>query len=49
MARAIEELVMDKSRLDILRNSGFEAWKQRFSWERIALQYEQLYSRLLES
>jgi glycosyltransferase involved in cell wall biosynthesis len=49
MARAIEDLVMDKTRLDTLRSSGYKAWKDRFSWEKIAGQYEQLYSRLLES
>jgi glycosyltransferase involved in cell wall biosynthesis len=49
MARAIEDLVRDKARLDTLKHSGFEAWKERFSWEGIAVQYEQLYSRLLES
>lgn len=49
LARAIEDLVRDKARLDGLKNSGFEAWKERFSWEKIAVEYEQLYLRLLES
>jgi glycosyltransferase involved in cell wall biosynthesis len=47
MARAIEDLIADKARLETMGNSGYEAWKMRFSWEKIALQYEQVYSRLL--
>ena len=47
MARAIEELLADKARLEVLRNAGVENWKSRFTWERIALQYEELYLRLV--
>ncbi len=47
MARAIEELLADKERLQVLRNAGVENWKSRFTWEKIALQYEELYLRLV--
>ena len=46
MARAIEDLLSDKHRLQTLAESGFEAWKNRFTWENIAAQYERLYLSL---
>jgi glycosyltransferase involved in cell wall biosynthesis len=49
MARAIEEILGDQAKLSALRQAGYEAWRNRFSWEKIALEYEQLYIRLCKS
>jgi glycosyltransferase involved in cell wall biosynthesis len=47
MAKAIEELLADKARLQQLRQAGIENWKSRFTWEKIALKYEEVYSGLI--
>jgi glycosyltransferase involved in cell wall biosynthesis len=47
MAKVMEELLTDKSRLKRLSDAGIENWKNRFTWEKIALQYEDLYLRLV--
>jgi glycosyltransferase involved in cell wall biosynthesis len=47
MAKVMEELLADKDRLKRLRDAGIESWKNRFTWEKIALQYEELYLRLV--
>jgi glycosyltransferase involved in cell wall biosynthesis len=47
MARAIEGLFGDKPRLQSMAESGFRAWKTRFTWENIAAQYEQVYADLV--
>jgi glycosyltransferase involved in cell wall biosynthesis len=49
MAKVIEELLADKPRMQRLRNAGVENWKQSFTWEKIALQYEELYLRLVRN
>jgi len=49
IADAIEDLLGDKSRLEKLSRSGRESWKKRFTWERIALEYERVYLKLLSS
>jgi glycosyltransferase involved in cell wall biosynthesis len=47
MAKAMEELLADKPKLQSMAESGFRAWKTRFTWENIAAQYEQLYADLV--
>jgi len=48
MARAIEELNFDRMRRQQLATAGYEAWLERFTWEKIAIQYEELYLRLIK-
>ena len=47
MAKGIEELLADKAQLKSMAESGFRAWKTRFTWENIAVQYEQVYADLV--
>jgi glycosyltransferase involved in cell wall biosynthesis len=47
MARAIEELISDDQKLHQLANAGYRSWRERFTWEKIAIQYEELYTTLL--
>ena len=49
MANVIEELLTDKDRLRQLRDAGIENWKRHFTWEKIALRYEELYLRLVSN
>ncbi|HLY25447.1 MAG TPA: glycosyltransferase family 4 protein [Aggregatilineales bacterium] len=46
-AREIEDLMHDPRHRKQLGENGYAAWKNRFTWENIASQYEQLYLRLL--
>jgi len=46
-ARLLRELAHDPARRSRLAESGFTAWRQRFTWEHIARQYGDLYGRLL--
>jgi glycosyltransferase involved in cell wall biosynthesis len=48
MARSIEELINNPDELQELGEAGYSAWKGRFAWERIALEYERLYKSLLD-
>jgi glycosyltransferase involved in cell wall biosynthesis len=47
MAKAIEDLVNDQDRLSMLGISGYSAWKDKFTWEKIAHRYEELYRSLI--
>ena len=47
IADAIEILLGDRSRLEKLRRSGRESWEKSFTWERIAMEYERVYLKLL--
>src|SRR5262249_15833748 len=47
MAEVMEELLAEKDRLKRLSDAGIENWKSRFTWEKIALKYEELYLRLV--
>lgn len=46
MARAIEEIIRDPETRHGLAQDGHRAWLQRFTWEGIVAQYEQLYSQI---
>lgn len=48
MASAIEGLVNEPERRAELANAGFGAWKERFTWEKLAVEYERLYQSLRE-
>lgn len=47
MARAITALFHDAQQLARLSAAGRQAWRDRFTFEGIALQYEQLYTQLV--
>ena len=46
MARQIEEMLSNKPRLKSMAESGFDAWKKRFTWQSIATQYEDVYRQI---
>ena len=48
MARAIERLILGPEERRYLGTAGYKAWKQEFSWERIAIRYEELYHTLVD-
>jgi glycosyltransferase involved in cell wall biosynthesis len=47
MARAIEYLINHPERRAQMGEAGFRAWRKRFTWEKIATQYEQLYEAVI--
>lgn len=47
--RMLEELAADGPRRQALGAAGFKAWQERFSWEKIARDYEALYLSLVEN
>jgi len=47
LARIVEQLVRDPERRRIMAEAGHAAWLQEFTWERIALRYEALYTELV--
>jgi glycosyltransferase involved in cell wall biosynthesis len=48
MARAIEDLILNPDQRRHLAEAGYQAWQERFTWEKIADRYEKLYQSLLE-
>jgi len=46
LARAIERLLGDPQKRQALGQAGQAAWRERFTWENIVLQYEQLYQQV---
>ena len=47
--RAIERLWHDPDKRASMAQSGYSAWQQRFTWEKVVTQYEQLYSRVKDA
>lgn len=47
-ARTLEKTISDKKDLARMATKGFSAWKQKFSWEKIAKEYEKLYLEILQ-
>jgi glycosyltransferase involved in cell wall biosynthesis len=45
-AEMLEELYYDKEKREMFASKGFDAWKEKFSWERITDRYEELYASL---
>ena len=48
-ARLLRELAEDPTSRQRMASDGWRAWQQRFTWDRIATEYESLYGRLLQS
>lgn len=42
-ARLLESVHADAQLRSALQDAGYRAWQERFSWEKISLQYEELY------
>ena len=47
LAHVIETLLKSPLELACLADSGYSAWKKKFTWEKIALEYESLYHSLI--
>lgn len=45
--KMLRNLFVDKTKRSELAKAGFEAWKNKFTWEIIAKQYEDLYKKLI--
>lgn len=48
MAKAIEDLINNPEEKHRLAKAGYAAWKDRFTWEKIALEYERVYKAAIE-
>ena len=46
LAQAIESLIRDQARRQKLAAAGHQAWREKFTWEEIALRYEAVYLKL---
>ncbi len=46
-ASTIDSLLTNENRRTDLAKSGYHAWLERFTWERIVVEYESLYRRLI--
>jgi glycosyltransferase involved in cell wall biosynthesis len=46
-AGLVDELLADPFRRQMLAEAGYKSWLERFTWEKITLQYEDLYQRLI--
>lgn len=47
--RMLEEAFENQAKREQMRDAGFRAWRERFTWGRIAHEYEKLYLKLLEA
>lgn len=47
-AKLLEELYSNEEERQDMAETAFKAWKKRFTWEKIALEYEKLYNNLLK-
>lgn len=47
--KLMEDLYTNTDALKQLSNKGYESWNEKFTWERISLQYEKLYKQLITS
>ena len=48
-AKMLEELFSNPQKRSIMGESGFKVWLKKYSWEKIAIQYENLYEELIEN
>ena len=46
-SRILEKIHAEPLLREDMKEAGFNAWNQRFTWERIAMEYEAVYCRLL--
>lgn len=49
LAQAMTELMQQKDRLAELGATGRKSWSERYTWEKISIQYEQIFKQLLET
>ena len=47
MAQAIEDLIMKPEERLCLAEAGYQAWQERFTWDKISREYERLYQSIL--
>ncbi len=47
-AQVLENLWRDRERRSAMTEQGYAAWRERFTWEKVAERYEQLYNSLLQ-
>lgn len=47
--KLLEEMYNSKSSREAMGLSGYQAWQERFTWEKITLRYEELYKRLVDA
>jgi len=47
MAQAIEDLIMKPEERLRLTEAGYQAWQERFTWDKISREYERLYQSIL--
>lgn len=45
----LENIYADSQKREIMKNSGFDAWLNRFTWEKLTKEYEKLYNKIKES
>jgi len=45
----LEKLYRHKERRHLMADAGFASWKERFTWSKIASQYEQLYQTICDT
>jgi len=48
-AKMLEEIVSDKETLNQMAKNGYKAWKNSYTWQKIAQQYEKLYLSLSQT
>lgn len=48
-AKILEKLYNDKDKLNKMGENGYKAWINRFTWEKISDDYENLYKKLLKN
>jgi glycosyltransferase involved in cell wall biosynthesis len=48
-AKALEDMVADSAARKSMAAAGFSAWRKRFTWDKISLEYESLYKRMLNA
>lgn len=46
-AKIVEDLYENRTKLKSISNRGYDSWKEKFTWEKITLQYELLYKQLI--
>lgn len=49
MARVIEDLIANPEERLHLAEKGYSAWQQKFTWEKVAIQYERLYQAVINN
>ncbi|MGA2298405.1 MAG: glycosyltransferase family 4 protein [FCB group bacterium] len=47
-AKILEEIYKDTDRRETMKEAGFKAWEEKFTWSKIAKDYESLYLSLFE-